>query len=101
VQNFSRLKGVFPGCVKRTVPGPKQEGESEAAPEEDAKDSTSHGSTAEVDTESNHAQEESPNGADTPVPNVVSYEDSRIKKFERILSTSFVDLRALEEVSFP
>lgn len=106
VQNFSGLKGVFPGRIKRS----SNRRESESSGQDDVRQPSKLGEPAAERAASRNSSVHVAGtksvelSADAP-PQVrlgdQSYQESRLRKFNAIISKNFVDLTALEEVRCP
>lgn len=104
LQSFSSLKGALPGRVKRSSTCPEQEIDARVDVAEETREEALDPPPSMVS--SGHISGTLPISA-TAVDPVVepsvslgaqSYEESRLRKFEGILSRGFVDLQALETV---
>ena len=102
MQNFSGLKGVFPGRIKRS----SNRRDSESSGQDGAQQPATAAEPAELSasrTSSVHVSgAKSGELAADVAPQIrlgdQSYQESRLRKFNTIISKNFVDLTALEEV---
>lgn len=102
MQNFSGLKGAFPGRIKRS----SNRRDSESSGQDGAKEPSTHAEPADLSASRNSSVQasgaQSAELAAEAAPQVrlgdQSYQESRLRKFNAIISKNFVDLTALEEV---
>lgn len=104
-QNFSGLKGVFPGKIKRS--SNIRESEDSEKDGGTAAEPSATGEAAAVQSAARNSSfhtvgEKNAESATDAAPQVKlgdqSYQESRLRKFNNIISKNFVDLTALEEV---
>lgn len=104
MQSFSSLKGALPGRVKRSSTCPEQDSAARADAVEDAQEDAidqppSRVSSGQISGTAPPSESAADPVVEPPVSlGAQSYKESRLRKFEGILSRGFVDLQALEAV---
>jgi hypothetical protein len=96
------VKVVFPGQIKRSLKDPEVPTQAEAAT--DSTDQADLASTSSAAFSKNPRDASGPQPAEeasTSRPVLPPYEESRIRKFNKLLEPQMVDLAALQEVRAP
>lgn len=99
VQGFNQLKAAFPGRINRSHKEPDvREPPEEAVATSDTRGTPSRQSLSDQERDGRTAETQATVPPSTATPAAPQFDESRIRRFEKILAPQIVDLAALQEV---